>query len=101
MGGDRLAAPHDEAIYPGVTGEIRAPGLRSAPTAALDPRIEPPPDEQLRPLAGITSSCLWFSEHGVQLHHCLKAVFRFGITPLTGEQRERFVAELLRRWERV
>jgi hypothetical protein len=96
-----LPLPQDEAIYPGVTGEIRAPGLRSAPSAALDPRIEPPLGEQLRHLAGITSSCLWFSEHGAQLHHCLKAVFRFGLTPLAGEQRERFVAELLRRWARV
>jgi hypothetical protein len=35
------------------------------------------------------------------LHHCLKNVFRFGISPLTGDQRERYVAELLRLWERV
>jgi hypothetical protein len=28
-------------------------------------------------------------------------VFRFGVTPLSGEQRERFTAELLRQWERL
>src|SRR5262249_4482471 len=33
--------------------------------------------------------------------HCLKSVFRFGVTPLGGEQRPRYVAELLRLWERV
>jgi hypothetical protein len=96
-----LPLAQDEAVYAGVTGEIRAPGLRSAPTAALDPRVGPPVDAHWRTLAGITSSFLWFCENGVHLHHCLKTVFRFGIAPLVGEQRERFVAELLRRWERV
>lgn len=95
-----LPLPWDEPIYPGVTGEIRAAGLRAAPTAALDPRIAVPADE-LRAFAGITSTCLWFVEHDPHLYHCLKSVFRFGVPPLKGEQRERYVAELLRLWERV
>jgi len=31
----------------------------------------------------------------------LKSVFRFGLSPLTGDQRERYVAELLRLWQRT
>jgi hypothetical protein len=96
-----LPLPWDEAIYPGVTGEIRAAGLRAAPAAALDPRLAAPADVDLRVLAGITSTCLWFVDHDPHLYHCLKSVFRFGMVALTGEQRERYVAELLRLWERV
>jgi hypothetical protein len=96
-----LPLPWDEAIYPGVTGEIRAAGLRAAATAALDPRLAAPADDDLRVLASITSTCLWFVDHDAHLYHCLKSVFRFGMVPLTGEQRERYVAELLRLWERV
>jgi hypothetical protein len=96
-----LPLPWDEAIYPGVTGEVRAAGLRSAPTAPLDPRIVAPADDSLRVLAGVTSTCLWFVDHDAHLSHCLKSVFRFGIAPRTEEQRERYVEELLRLWERV
>jgi hypothetical protein len=96
-----LPLPWDEAIYPGVTGEVRAAGLRSTPTASLDPRIAAPADDNLQVLAGVTSTCLWFVDHDPHLSHCLKNVFRFGVAPRTGEQRERYVAELLRLWERV
>jgi hypothetical protein len=96
-----LPLPWDEAIYPGVTGEVRAAGLRSAPTAPLDPRVAAPADESLQVLARVTSTCLWFVDHDPHLSHCLKSVFRFGVAPRTGEQRERYVAELLRLWERV
>jgi hypothetical protein len=95
-----LPLPWDEAIYPGVTGEIRAAGLRSASTAALDSRV-PPASGDIRMLAGIVSACLWFLEHDPHLYHCLKNVFRFGVAPLSGEQRERYVAELLKLWSRV
>jgi hypothetical protein len=105
-----LPLPWDEPLYPGLTGELRAAGLRAAPTAASDPRLgavgrfskpSHPDGEDLRVLASITSTCLWFVDHDPNLYHCLKSVFRFGMVPLTGEQRERYVAELLRRWERV
>jgi hypothetical protein len=96
-----LPLPWDEAIYPGVTGEIRAAGLRSVPTAALGPRVTPPADGDFRLLAGVVSTYLWFVEHDPYLQHCLKSVFRFGVSPLTGDQRERYVTELLRLWERV
>ena len=96
-----LPLPWDEAIYPGVTGAIRAAGLRAAPTAALDPRLAAPADDDLRILASITSTCLWFVDHDPHLYHCFKSVFRFGMLRLTGEQCERYVAELLRLWQRV
>jgi hypothetical protein len=96
-----LPLPWDEALYPGVTGEIRAAGLRAAPTAPLDPRLGAPDGDDLRILASITSTCLWFVDHDPNLNHSLKSVFRFGMVPLTGDQRERYVAELVRRWERV
>jgi hypothetical protein len=86
----------DEVLYPGLTGAIRADGLRAG--AALDPRVAPPADGELRPLAGVASACLWFAEHDPHLGHCLRSVFRFGVTPLAGGQRDRYVTELLRLW---
>jgi hypothetical protein len=96
-----LPLARDELIYPGLGGHVRASGLRSAPAAPLDSRSLPPADADLRTLAGLVSSALWFIEHDPNLCHCLQRVFRFGISPLAGEQRERYVAELLRLWERA
>jgi hypothetical protein len=98
-----LPLGRDEAIYPGLTGTVEAPGLRSAVSAPADPRVSAPPapDKDVRFLAGVTSACLWFVENDPQLHHCLASVFRFGLAPLAGDQRERYVAELLRLWGRV
>jgi hypothetical protein len=96
-----LPLARDELIYPGLGGHVRAGGLRSAPAAPLDSRLTPPADADLRPLAGVVSSALWFIEHDPNLCHCLQSVFRFGVSPLVGEQRERYVAELLRLWERA
>jgi hypothetical protein len=96
-----LPLPQDEGIYSGLTGAVRATGLRSSPTARLDPRVSSPGDGGLRALAGVVSACLWFVENDLHLRHCLKGVFRFGLTPLAGDQRERYVAGLLRLWERV
>jgi hypothetical protein len=96
-----LPLGHDEVIYPGLTGAAKALGLRSAGGAPLDPRVQAAAEGDLRFLAGVVSTCLWFIEHGSHLYHCLKSVFRFGVPALTGDQRQRYLAELLRRWERV
>jgi hypothetical protein len=96
-----LPLMRDELIYPGVTGSVRAGGLGSAAQAAPDPRVQPRADGELRFLGGVVSACLWFVENDPALCHCLKNVFRFGVTPLSGEQRPRYVAELLRLWGRV
>jgi hypothetical protein len=92
---------HDDLIYPGLTGAVEANGLRSDASAALDPRVKPPAESGLRFLAGVVSTCLWFIDNDPLLCHCLKGVFRFGVAPLKDEQRERYVGELLRLWERV
>ncbi|MCI0461327.1 MAG: hypothetical protein L0Z62_30635 [Gemmataceae bacterium] len=89
----------DELLYPGLTGDIRATGLRTE--VALDPRVSPSPDRDLHALASVASACLWFLSQDSHLCHCLRNVFRFGVTPLTGEQRERYEAELRRLWERL
>jgi hypothetical protein len=96
-----VALGWDEMIYPGLTGAVQATGLRSTATAALDPRVASSTDKNLHFLACVTSTYLWFIEQDPNLRHCLKSVFRFGISPLTGEQRERYTAELLRLWERA
>jgi hypothetical protein len=96
-----LSLERDERIFPGLTGTVQAQGLRSETGAPLDPRVTTPPEEDLRFLAGVASAWLWFIEQDPQLHHCLAGVFRFGLAALAGEQRERYVAELLRRWDRV
>jgi hypothetical protein len=98
---EALPLGNDGVIYPGLTGAVEATGLRSATSAALDQRVPAPADADLRFLAGVTSAWLWFIDHDPHLHHCLRGVFRFGVRPLTGEQRERYTAELLRLWERV
>ena len=98
---DVLPLGRDEVIYSGLTGAVLASGLRSAAAAALDARVPEPATEELRPLAGVVSASLWFIEQDPHLHHALQSVFRFGVPALAGEQRQRYVAELLRRWERL
>lgn len=75
--------------------------LPAGPPGQLDPRVSVPEDESLRGLADAVSAGLWLAEHDPRLCHCLKSVFRFGLAPLSGDQRERYAAELLRLWERV
>jgi hypothetical protein len=96
-----LPLGRDEVLYPGLTGAVQTMGLRTSTTTAPDTRIQMPPDDDLRVLGRIVSTCLWYVEHDPALHHTLQSVFRFGIVPLAGEQRDRYVAEFLRLWERV
>jgi hypothetical protein len=98
---EALPLGHDGVIYPGLTGAIEATGLRSAASAPLDPRVPAATDPEMRFLAGVISALLWFGERDPHLHHCLRGVFRFGVAPLTGDQRQRYLAELLRLWERA
>lgn len=98
---EALPLGYDGVIYPGLIGSVEAAGLRSALSAPFDPRVSAPPESDLFFLAGVISAYLWFIEHDSHLHHCLKSVFRFGVPPLTGDQRQRYLSELLRLWERV
>jgi hypothetical protein len=77
------------------------PTQATGPPARRDPRVAEPVDDALRPLAEVVAACLWLVAHDAASRHCLKSVFRFGLAPVTGDQRERYVAELLRLWERV
>jgi hypothetical protein len=97
----QVPLPRDEELYSGLDGGVQATGLRTSATAPLDSRVKAPSDGGLRFLAGVVSTWLWFIEHDPRLCHCLKSVFRFGITPLDDAQRERYQTELLRLWERV
>jgi hypothetical protein len=97
-----LPGPDDELLYPGLEGSMRATGLRTSPAAALHPQVAAPPDDaDLRLLARLVSAALWFVANDAELHHALQGVYRFGLVRLVGEQRERYVEELLRRWRRV
>jgi hypothetical protein len=98
---ETLPLGYDGIIYPGLAGAVEATGLRSALSSPLDPRVPAPPESDLRFLAGVTSAYLWFIEHDPNLHHCLRSVFRFGVPRLTGDQRDRYLSELVRLWERV
>jgi hypothetical protein len=92
----------DRVLYPGLVGVLSASGLRSTPAAGLDPRVgRPGTGTDLELMARLVSIALWFSDHDVELHHCLQAVYRFGIIRLAGDQRDRFTEELLNRWRRV
>src|SRR5262249_34707130 len=92
----QVPLPRDEELYPGLDGAVQATGLRTSALAPLDPRIKAPSDGNLRFLASVVSTWIWFADHDPRLCHCLKSVFRFGITPQDDAQRERYQAELLR-----
>src|SRR5262249_38702283 len=77
------------------------PPAEGPPCPGPDPRVSPPAEAELRPLAGAVSASLWLAEHDPHARHCLKSVFRCGLAPLASDQRDRYVAELLRCWERV
>jgi hypothetical protein len=96
-----LPLPREETIYPGIAGSVEAAGLRASCLAPSELPLAAGATEDLRLLAGLVATCFWFIEQDRSLCHCLKNVFRFGVTGLHGEQRERYVAELRRRWERV
>ncbi len=102
-GGADLRALLDE-LDPLVERPAASPGPVLPPDDAgdaTDPRVSPPADDDLLPLADVASACLRLAEHDRRLCHCLRGVFRFGVTPLAGEQRERYTAELLRLWDRL
>jgi hypothetical protein len=91
--------PFDDAADSQPAGSDRQ--AADPPRPGPDPRVSPPDDDTLRPLADAVSACLWLAEHAPHARHGLKSVFRFGLAPLAGEQRDRYTAELLRLYERV
>jgi hypothetical protein len=100
---DALLPRVSVAVLPADTpAESATDSPRPPASAALDPRVAAPDDPDLRTLAGIAAAHLWLAENDSRrLYHCLRSAFRFGLTPVKGEQRDRYVAEVLRLWERV
>jgi hypothetical protein len=100
---DLLPWSRDEEVYPGLAGSVQARGLRLERTASLPPSLEKVAlTESTRPLAAAVALVLYFIEQDANLHHALKAVQAFGVNSLTDpEQRDRYVAELLHRFQRV
>jgi hypothetical protein len=97
-----LPVPQDRVLYPGLGGSIQALGLRTTASAPLDARVGARSDDaDVQTLAGLVSAALWFCTNDRDLHHSLQGVYRFGVVPMVGEQRDRYVDELLRRWRRV
>jgi hypothetical protein len=96
-----LPLANNEVVFPGLSGEVCVTGLRSAAPTDPDPRLGPVPAGDVGLLGGVTAACLWLVDTDPGLFHCLRGVFRFGIAPLAGEQRDRYRAELLRLWERA
>jgi hypothetical protein len=97
-----LVPYHTEGwIFPGLTGEVKAPGLYAS-AAAPHPRLGTwPADPELRVLAGVVSLGLAMTELDANLRHALKDLHRFSLMPLEGEHRQRYAEELVRRYQRV
>ena len=92
----------NELRYPGLKGTVDAKGLQLSPKAKLDERVAHGRLEgDLKVLAQIVSICLHFVENDPSLQHCLKSVYRFGVTPLDSRQQHRYVKTLVLRFQRV
>ena len=88
----------DEVIYPGLCGAIRAPGLRAARSAPIDPRLgvdraRPMPHDMDR-LARVVSAQMARVEADPSLHHALESLARFSLKPAGDD----YLEELARRF---
>jgi hypothetical protein len=94
-----LPFDQDKLLYPGLTGTVEAKGLRLSTEAPLDERVaEGKLDGDLKLLAQVVSICLQFIEMDPYLHHCLKSVLRFRVTPLDSKQKAAYVKALIGRF---
>ncbi|MBW4633729.1 MAG: hypothetical protein KME30_18075 [Iphinoe sp. HA4291-MV1] len=94
---------HDECIYPGLTGKVKATGLCLSNQFEFDPRLMVETrNEELDLLAGVVSTCLKFIELDSSLHHALKSVDRFGVRSLNDErEKSKYVTALIDRFRRA
>lgn len=92
-----------ELVYPGLTKEVEAEGLRLSTNRVFDPRLpEEIPEGELSLLAGVVSVCLQFIEIDPCLHHGLKSVNRFGVISLNSEsERLKYITALITRFQRL
>lgn len=99
----RLPFIHKEDLYYGLTGSIKAQGLRLSDQVKCNPllRVETQ-GEDLDFLARVVSSYIDLIELDSSLHHALKKVNRFGVKSLQlEEQKSRYVEALIDSFHRV
>jgi len=99
----KLPFSRDEVIYPGLTGEVKAQGLRFSTKKAIDRlQTEDILEGELYFLACVVDICLKFMEMDSNLHHALKTVHQFGVIPLNAEsQQDRYSTALIDRFGRA
>ena len=96
-GGESVAGPFDALLMPPLDG---SPAVRLSATAAVDSRLgESPFGEIAGRLARTVSAVLWFTEHDPALRHVLRSIARFGVSPVPGPHRPRYVRALVDRFE--
>ncbi|MEL6462500.1 MAG: hypothetical protein AAFQ91_30475 [Cyanobacteria bacterium J06621_15] len=98
----QLPFSNPEIIYPGLKGNIQAPGLCFSKTVNFDQRLDTQRNgSELDILAGIVTICLNFIEADPHLHHVLRSVDRFGIRSLRLADKPKYIAALIERYQKV
>jgi hypothetical protein len=101
-----LPLHRDETLYPGLSGTVRAPGLRVSASIPLrlgeECTVNSPISTDLEPFARIVAFYVQWVEIDRTLSHALENVSRFGVKSLQEtEQRAHYVKELVYRLERA
>jgi hypothetical protein len=96
----------EETIYPGLAGSVQAAGWRFSASAPLDPVVQgvvgaTPLEGDLRLMAKAVSVCVALPREDAGLHHALRTLQRFRVTPLDHEARDAYERELLARLRRL
>ncbi|MGK7901679.1 MAG: hypothetical protein AB4352_09730 [Hormoscilla sp.] len=104
----KLPFSRDEVIYPGLTGEVKAQGLRFSTKKAIDRLLtEDKLEGELYFLGCVVDICLKFMEMDPNLHHALKTVNQFGVISLNEEsqneksQKDKYSEALIERFGRA
>lgn len=101
----QLPFTRKEYLYSGLTGSIKASGLRLSDQANFDPQLMiETRDGELGFLAGVVSTYLKFIDEldKSNLHHALKSVDRFGVRSLNSEtERSKYEKALRERFRRL
>ncbi len=101
----QLPFTRKESLYPGLTGSIKASGLRLSDQPKFDPQLMiETRDEELGFQAGVVSTYLKFIDEldKSNLHHALKSVDRFGVRSLNSDtERAKYEKALRERFRRL
>ena len=97
-GGALVAGPFEALLTPPVADD--SPAARLSPAAPADPRLGRPAGGEIASrLAQVVSGALWFVDHDPALRHMLRSIARFGVSPVAGAHRPRYVKALVDRFE--